>query len=141
MIRSVRRVITAALEAARVEKRIGSSLEAAVTIYVSDPGLVEAIADVDMAELSITSAATIIAFAAPTSLFCLPEIGGVAVAVDQAQGKRCARSWKIRHDVGLDRDYPDVSVRDAKALREGVPIQDTPVLAPSLQLQSERCRS
>jgi isoleucyl-tRNA synthetase len=125
MIRSVRRVVTAALEAARMEKRIGSSLEAAVTIYVSDPDLVEAIADVDMAELSITSASTIIPFAAPSAVFCLPEIGGVAVAVDQAQGKRCARSWKIRHDVGLDRDYPDVSVRDAKALREWLPKDTT----------------
>jgi isoleucyl-tRNA synthetase len=29
----------------------------------------------------------------------------------------CARSWKRRPDVGTDAEYPDVSLRDAAALR------------------------
>jgi isoleucyl-tRNA synthetase len=124
-VRSVRRVVTAALEIARAEKTIGSSLEAAPTIYVSDPDLMEAIADVDMAELSITSDVSIIASDAPALTFRLPEIDGVAVEVHLAHGRRCARSWKIRQDVGSDPDYPDVSARDAKALREWAASQDT----------------
>jgi isoleucyl-tRNA synthetase len=36
----------------------------------------------------------------------------------RAQGRKCARSWKITADVGADPDYPDVTLRDAAALRE-----------------------
>jgi len=35
-----------------------------------------------------------------------------------AHGRKCARSWKILSTVGADPDYPDVSPRDARALRE-----------------------
>jgi len=42
----------------------------------------------------------------------------VAVEVKLAQGRKCARSWKILTTVGSDPAYPDVSPRDAKALRE-----------------------
>jgi isoleucyl-tRNA synthetase len=45
-------------------------------------------------------------------------VPGVAVVVEKAVGIKCARSWKILGDVGADPEYPDVSPRDAKALRE-----------------------
>jgi isoleucyl-tRNA synthetase len=35
-----------------------------------------------------------------------------------AQGRRCARSWKILPTVGTDPEYPDLSPRDAQAMRE-----------------------
>ena len=35
-----------------------------------------------------------------------------------AEGRKCARSWKISSAVGSDPDYPDVTPRDAQALRE-----------------------
>jgi isoleucyl-tRNA synthetase len=38
--------------------------------------------------------------------------------VEKAQGIKCARSWKILPTIGEDKEYPDVSPRDAKALRE-----------------------
>src|SRR6185312_1809842 len=50
-IRMVRRVVTGALEVERAAKRIGSSLEAAPVIYVSDADLFAALVDVDLAEL------------------------------------------------------------------------------------------
>ena len=34
------------------------------------------------------------------------------------EGRKCARSWKITPEVGADPDYPDVTPRDAAALRE-----------------------
>ena len=40
------------------------------------------------------------------------------VVVEKAQGIKCARSWKILPTVGEDAEYPDVSPRDAQALRE-----------------------
>jgi isoleucyl-tRNA synthetase len=35
-----------------------------------------------------------------------------------ATGTKCARSWKISPAVGQDLEYPEVTPRDAKALRE-----------------------
>jgi isoleucyl-tRNA synthetase len=40
------------------------------------------------------------------------------VVVERAVGTKCARSWKILPTVGEDPEYPDVSPRDARALRE-----------------------
>jgi isoleucyl-tRNA synthetase len=54
----------------------------------------------------------------PPAAFRLPDVPGVAVVVNLAEGTKCARSWKISHTVGSDPDYPDVTPRDAQALRE-----------------------
>ena len=50
--------------------------------------------------------------------FRLDAVPGVAVIVEKAVGRKCARSWKILESVGEDAEYPDVSPRDAQALRE-----------------------
>jgi isoleucyl-tRNA synthetase len=55
---------------------------------------------------------------APANAFRLNEVPGVAVVVEKSVGTKCARSWKILPTVGEDREYPDVSPRDAQALRE-----------------------
>ena len=117
-VKLVRRVVTGALELERAAKRIGSSLEAAPAIHVADPELFAALVDVDLAEICITSAAPLIEGEGPTDAFRLDEVPGVAVAPHLAEGKKCARSWKILTSVGSDPQYPDVSPRDAQALRE-----------------------
>ncbi len=117
-IRLVRRVVTGALEIERVQKRIGSSLEAAPVIHVADGKLRAALDGIDMAEICITSAAQVVAGEGPQASFRLEDVAGVAVEPKRAEGKKCARSWKISPLVGEDREYPDVTPRDAKALRE-----------------------
>jgi isoleucyl-tRNA synthetase len=117
-VRLVRRVITGALEIERAHKRIGSSLEAAPIVYVADPDLFAALLDVDLAEIAITSAATLVEGDGPPGAFRLDDVKGVAVEVRLAEGRKCARSWKILPSVGSDPAYPDVSPRDAQALRE-----------------------
>jgi len=117
-VRLVRRVVTGAIEIERAQKRIGSSLEADPFVYVADPDLFAAIVDVDLAEISITSAATLVEGEGPPGAFRLDDVKGVAVEVRPATGKKCARSWKILPSVGSDPAYPDVSPRDAQALRE-----------------------
>jgi isoleucyl-tRNA synthetase len=117
-VREVRRAITGALELERAAKRIGSSLEAAPIVYVSDVDLFAALVDVDLAEVSITSAATLVEGDGPAEAFRLPDVPGVAVEFRLAEGTKCARSWKISGAVGSDPDYPDVTPRDAQALRE-----------------------
>jgi isoleucyl-tRNA synthetase len=117
-VRNVRRVVTGALEIERAHKRIGSSLEAAPVVYISDPELFAAVVDVDFAEVAITSDYTLVEGDGPPDAFRLDDVKGVAVEVRLAEGRKCARSWKILPSVGSDPAYPDVSPRDAKALRE-----------------------
>jgi isoleucyl-tRNA synthetase len=117
-VRIVRRVVTGALEIERAQKRIGSSLEAHPIIHVSNRELYEAVVDVDLAEVCITSAATLVEDEGPADAFRLPDVSGVAVVPNLAEGRKCARSWKILTNIGEDPQFPDVSPRDAKALRE-----------------------
>jgi isoleucyl-tRNA synthetase len=117
-IRTVRRVVTGALEIERRDKRIGSSLEAAPRVFITDEDLLTALAGEDLAEIAITSAIEIGNGDAPDTAFRLEDVPGVAVVSALAEGKRCARSWRIQPDVGTDPDYPDVTPRDAQALRE-----------------------
>lgn len=117
-IRTVRRVVTGALEIERREKRIGSSLEAAPVVYITDPALVEAVGDSDFAEICITSGVRVETSAGPDDAFRIDDVSAVAVVPVLAEGQKCARSWRITDDVGSDPAYPDVSARDAAALQE-----------------------
>ena len=117
-VRNVRSVVTGALELARAAKRIGSSLEASPIIYVADRKMLATLFDVDLAEVCITSNYEVQEDEAPAGAFRLDPVPGVAVVVEEAQGRKCARSWKILPTVGDDPEYPDVSPRDAQALRE-----------------------
>jgi len=118
IIRDVRRVVTGALEVERAAKRIGSSLEASPLVYISDSNIFDTLFDIDLAEVCITSNAMVSNEEAPADAFQLNEVPGVAVVVEKAAGAKCARSWKILPTVGEDAEYPDVSPRDAQALRE-----------------------
>jgi isoleucyl-tRNA synthetase len=111
-------VITGALEIERREKRIGSSLEAHPVVHVTDPDLMAALEGRDMADIAITSQLTLSSDPAPEGAFSLDDTKGVAVVPALAEGTKCARSWKILPEVGTDPDYPDVTPRDADALRE-----------------------
>ncbi|MCO5160306.1 MAG: isoleucine--tRNA ligase [Mesorhizobium sp.] len=117
-VRLVRRVVTGALELERARKTIGSSLEAAPQVFIADADLAAAVADVDMAEVAITSAISVASGEGPADAFRLDEVKGVAVVFAPAPGTKCARSWRYTQDVGSDPDFPDVSARDASALRE-----------------------
>lgn len=117
-VRLVRRVITGSLELERADKRIGSSLEAAPVVYITDPVLLEAVEGMDMAEICITSDIAITNAKPAADAFHMDEIGGVAVRPEKATGRKCARSWRYTQDVGTDPEFPDVSARDAAALHE-----------------------
>jgi isoleucyl-tRNA synthetase len=117
-VRVVRRVITGALEIERKEGRIGSSLEAAPKVYIADRNLREALAGVDLAEISITSGAELLSGVGPEGAFRLDDVPGVAVVFARAQGTKCARSWKILEEVGADLEFPELSLRDAEAVRQ-----------------------
>ena len=117
-IRAVRSVVTGALEIERKDKRIGSSLEAAPVVYVADPELLKVLEGQDFSEICITSGISIEGGEGPADAFRLDDAAKVSVVPKLAEGRKCARSWRITTDVGSDPEYPDVSARDAAALRE-----------------------
>jgi len=117
-VRRVRSVVTGALEIERANKKIGSSLEAAPQVFVAEPGLLEALQGVDLAEVCITSDIAVLADLPPAAAFALPDVVGVGVVPHMAAGQKCARSWRITRDVGSDPAFPTLSARDAAAVRE-----------------------
>ena len=117
-LRAVRRVVTGALEIERKEGRIGSSLEAAPQIFIADDDLGAALKGVDLAEIAITSGMSMKQGPAPEAAFRLDEVPGVAVVFAPAKGRKCARSWKILPEVGSDPEFPELSPRDAAAVRQ-----------------------
>ena len=114
----MRRVVTGALEIERANKKIGSSLEAAPQVYISDDELLSALEGVDFAEVCITSGIEVIDGEPPEGAFTLPDVPGVGVVPRKAEGTKCARSWRFTDDVGSDPDFPELSARDAAAVRE-----------------------
>jgi isoleucyl-tRNA synthetase len=117
-IRQVRRVVTGALEIERREKRLRSSLEAAPVVHIANPQLLDALEGRDFADICITSQITVTDKPAPANAFTMPEVPDVAVVVQLAEGRKCARSWRVLPEVGSDPDYPELSLRDAEAMRE-----------------------
>jgi len=117
-VRRVRRVVTGALELERAAKRIGSSLEAAPVVHIADPDLRAALSGLDLAEICITSGARIAEGEGPAEAFRLPDVPDVAVVPARASGVKCARSWKYFDPAKAEPGFPDVTPRDAKALRE-----------------------
>ena len=105
-VQSVLEVVNEALEAARRDKLIGGALDAWPTVT----GPAEAFAcfeGLDAAEVFRTSGAEL-----------KPGGDAIAVEVKTADHPKCARSWRRVPDVGSDPDYPDLSARDADAVRQ-----------------------
>jgi isoleucyl-tRNA synthetase len=114
VVRDVRRVVTGALEIERAAKRIGSSLQARPALYLS-PDIHAVVADVDMAEMCITSGMLVVEAAAPEGAFALADMAGVAVVPQPSEGEKCQRCWKVLPEVGAGA-HPGICHRCAAAL-------------------------
>ncbi|WP_299943638.1 isoleucine--tRNA ligase [uncultured Ruegeria sp.] len=99
-VRRVRRAVTAALEIQRQDKVIGSSLEAAPIVHVEDVETRDLLATFDVDDMCITSGLTVSGDPSPAEAFRVPEIEGVGVVFEKAEGEKCQRCWKILPDVG-----------------------------------------
>ena len=99
-VRQARRVVTAALEVQRTDKVIGASLEAAPVVHVRDADMLEALKSVTFEDICITSDLSLTGDPMPSEAFRLPEIEGVGVVFEKADGEKCGRCWKVLPDVG-----------------------------------------
>ncbi|MFQ5785129.1 MAG: isoleucine--tRNA ligase [Alphaproteobacteria bacterium] len=114
-VRRLRRVVTGALEVERREKRIGSSLQAHPTVH-APAALVAAMDGLDLAEIGITSSATLIEGAPPAGAFRLDDVAGVGVAVGLAEGEKCQRCWQVLPEVGRAPGSTDLCARCSAAV-------------------------
>ncbi|HEY4161504.1 MAG TPA: class I tRNA ligase family protein, partial [Dongiaceae bacterium] len=109
-VRDIRRVVTGALEVARAEKKIGSGLQAHPSVYLTAERHAE-LNGIDLREIAITSDVKLNEAPAPESAFQLPDIGGIAVVVNLAEGEKCERCWQVLPEVGSHHDHPTLCNR------------------------------
>ncbi|MFY1705959.1 isoleucine--tRNA ligase [Tritonibacter scottomollicae] len=114
-VRQARRVVTAALEVQRTEKVIGASLEAAPVVHVREADVLAALETVNFADVCITSDVQLTGDPSPAEAYRLPEIEGVSVVFEKAEGEKCQRCWKILPDVG-GHSHPGTCARCSSAL-------------------------
>ncbi|HHW44795.1 isoleucine--tRNA ligase [Desulfofundulus thermobenzoicus] len=103
---AVRGEVTRALEAARREKVIGNSLEAAVIIYARGD-LHDFLAGfADLPVVFIVSAAELKQWngGLPEKALISETVPGLAVLVEKAPGEKCPRCWMYHPDVGRDEE-------------------------------------
>ena len=114
-----RDVVMKALELARAEKLIGKSLDAKVTVYTEDREVFEllsAFAD-ELATVYIVSKANIVNGVAPEGAFA-EEGASVAVKVEPADGKKCARCWAYSEN-GIETEDGGFLCERCRAIVEG----------------------
>jgi isoleucyl-tRNA synthetase len=114
-VRALRRVVTGALELERESKRIGASLQAGPTVYATADYL-DAMRGLDLAEITITSKATLVEGTPPEGAFVLEDVPGVGVVSALADGEKCQRCWRVLPDVGSVPGHEDICGRCADAV-------------------------
>jgi len=115
-VRSVRRVVTGALEVQRREKTIGSSLQASPYVSITDDSLMQAFDGLDLAEIFITSGATLTKETPRDAAFTLPDVPGVGVDFALAVGEKCGRCWQVLEEVKTATPSGDLCKRCAQAI-------------------------
>jgi isoleucyl-tRNA synthetase len=101
-VRDLRRLVTGALELARADKVIGSSLEAAPVLGVSDPADKVLFDTIDLAEIAITSVASVALVDGFDGFYTLPDIKGAGARFVKAPGGKCARCWRVLEETHAD---------------------------------------
>lgn len=110
-VKLVRAEVTKALEEARAQKTIGHSLDAAVTVGLSDE-LYDRMApfEADLRSVFIVSEAEL-QKGTLENAFKSQEAEGISVQVAAAAGEKCNRCWVHDPSVGHQPDHPDVCRR------------------------------
>ncbi len=114
-LRDLRRVVTGAIELERSAKRLGSSLQAAIELFVP-PHLLDIAREVDLAELCIASSGAVRAGPVPDDAVTLPDLPQIGVRVTLAAGERCERCWRVLPEVGRVAGRPDLCQRCAEVV-------------------------
>ncbi|WP_192457885.1 isoleucine--tRNA ligase [Musicola keenii] len=110
----VRSEVNKVIEQARNDKHIGSSLEAAVTLY-ADNALYAHLGQLQ-SELHfalLTSRARVERYENAPANAQQSELSGLKVVLTKADGEKCPRCWHYETDIGSDAAHPEVCGRCA----------------------------
>lgn len=124
-MRSIRDDVNKVLEQARMDKMIGSSLEAKILLYVKDEGLrakVKPLSETsnsvdELRYIFITSQVELLD--SPEKLDGLKYVSGSdnwEIAVVDAEGKKCDRCWNYSTHVGESSEHPEICERCVGAI-------------------------
>jgi isoleucyl-tRNA synthetase len=111
-LKGVRETVYKALEQARAQGKIGSSLEAKVLLSIDEAtlaGKVEALGD-DLSSFFITSQAHVGKNGNKPGTEYLSTLSenGMTVYVSRAEGVKCGRCWKYQDTVGKDESFAEL---------------------------------
>jgi isoleucyl-tRNA synthetase len=110
----IRGVVSKVLEDARREKKIGSSLEAEVTLTPGSP-IAEAVFNNysdQLASVFIVSKCIVL----PVNTEATATEEQLLVEVNKASGEKCSRCWNYRNSVGMDETHPEICSRCVEQL-------------------------
>jgi isoleucyl-tRNA synthetase len=117
-LREIRQAVNLQLEAKRVSKEIGASLEAKVTLTVNDESLKQLLIDLnpvandiasgvdELRYLFLVSQVEIREVVEKSDVVPLGSIPEYTVIVDKAEGHKCDRCWNYSTAVGLSQKHP-----------------------------------
>ncbi len=119
LVARVRREVTRSLEEARKEKRIGHSLDGAVTLGVSDE-LMAALSPFEdaLSNIFIVSSARLVPLHNLDETCSCDEVEGLRIEVTPTKDAKCERCWIHDPTVGMDEEHPTICKRCSEALKE-----------------------
>jgi isoleucyl-tRNA synthetase len=116
----LREVVTRTIEPIRAEKKIGSSLETAISVKIIDnPQLKELFKSIEdeLASIFITSQAMIIeSDEEPENVLNKYEENSYIIYVTPSSGEKCERCWKYSKFIGTDKCYETLCQDCIKAI-------------------------
>ena len=98
-LRDLRRVVTGALELERGAKRLGSSLQAAIELFVPGRWRTGCAGSTSPSSASRLLERSRVG-AVPEDAFTLPDVPEIGARVAPAPGERCERCWRVLTEVG-----------------------------------------
>lgn len=114
----VRKAVNKALEMARQNGLIGSSLEAKIRIFIPDEKVKKRFTEKELADIFIVSQVEVSKTPLNDFDFKDEEETGTEVKILKAEGKKCERCWQYHPDTGKDKEFPDTCPRCASILRK-----------------------
>ncbi|PLR38455.1 isoleucine--tRNA ligase [Chimaeribacter coloradensis] len=109
----VRGEVNKVIEQARADKRLGGSLEAAVTLY-ADSDLAAKLHSLgaELRFVLLTSAAAVAPLAdAPADAQASEQLKGLKIGLAKAEGEKCPRCWHFTTDVGQNPEHAEICGR------------------------------
>ena len=117
---ALREDVLKALELARAGKLVGKSLDAKITLCVSENArnAYERVAGLDLPMLFIVSEVESVYGPARDGAVVFPgeSFPGVTIVVEVSQQPKCVRCWTHSHTVGQNAEHPELCERCASAL-------------------------